>query len=300
MPTRYDRRSPLGADDQQGPLGQITAAMIAPLFQGVREGRVIDLGHEIAAGVPRMEPFMVPYTMSMFATAAKTQPMIEQHMGATNGAGAQLESVHMTMQTGTHIDALGHFALADELYNGYSAAEVTGDWGLGALGIEQCPPVITRGVVLDLARAGGDGDLGAGTPIRAADLEAAARSQGVTVRAGDAVLVNTGWGRHYMVDNETYVAGEPGLTADAARWLSGQGVAVVGADNMALEVLPFEKPDEAFPVHAHFLVEAGVYIIENIRLDEVCRDRLYEFLFIALPVKYAGATGSTLRPVAVV
>ena len=103
-----------------------------------------------------------------------------------------------------------------------------------------------------------------------------------------------------MVDNSTYTAGEPGLGEEAAEWLTDRRVAVVGADNMAVEVLPGEDPKRVFPVHQHFLVRSGVYIIENVRLSEISAAGRHEFLFIALPVKYAGATASTLRPVAIV
>ncbi len=115
-------------------------------------------------------------------------------MNITDGAGAFLERVEMTMHVGTHIDALGHFATDDEMYNGNSVTDCTGDWGLTKLGIEQCPPIVTRAVVIDVAGF-----------------------KGVEHLNGDAVLLRTGWAKHYMVDNETYVGPSPGLSEEGAR-----------------------------------------------------------------------------------
>lgn len=300
MMARHTRRSPFGENDQIGAMNYVKPDMLVSLCQGVKQGRIFDLGHEIEMGAPRIEPFMLPYTMNLWTSAEKTRKLMRDNMGATNEAGALLESIHMTMHTGTHIDALGHFTIADEMFNGFSAEESIGDWGLNKLGIEQCPPILARGIVLDVSRYKGMERLEAGTVVTPQDLEGTASAQQITLREGDVVLVHTGWGQLFMVDNATYVAGEPGLGEAAARWLTEQHIAVIGADNMAVEVMPGENPQRVFPVHQHFLVEAGVYMIENIRLAEVCHEEMYEFLFIALPVKYKGATASTLRPIAIV
>jgi kynurenine formamidase len=283
-----------------GALANIDKERVVGLFHGISEGTVYDLGQEIQTGAPRLDPFMVPYTISMFTSVDGTRRLLREHMGATNEPGALLESIHMTMHTGTHIDALGHFTIAAELYGGRDAASIVGDWGLTELGIEQCPPILARGVLLDVAAGRGVERMDAGDVIGSADLEAAAAAGGVLVERGDVVLINTGWGALYMTDNATYTAGEPGLGEEAAEWLTQRDIAVVGADNMAVEVLPGEDPQRVFPVHQHFLVRSGVHIIENLRLTELCASGMHEFLFIALPVKYTGATASTLRPIAIV
>src|SRR5262249_11210600 len=122
---------------------------------------------------------------------------------------------------------------------------------------------------------------------------------GVSLQPGDAVLLQTGWSRYFMVDNPKYVSAEPGLGEESARWLTAQHVAAIGADTMAGAVLPMENKREGFPVRQHLLVDQGVYMIENLRLDDPRKDGVYEFLFILLPVKYKGATASPVRPVAV-
>jgi kynurenine formamidase len=186
------------------------------------------------------------------------------------------------------------------MYGGYSADETVGDRGLANLGVEHIPPIITRGHCMDLSGLDGGDMLEAGRPITADDLKRWCDEKGVTPQEGDAVFVNTGWGKLFMVDNARYVAGEPGLEIGAARWLTEQGVVAIGADNMAVEVLPgTEHPQIMMPVHQHCLAEAGVYLIENIVLDELIADGIDSFCFVALPVKFKGATGCPLRPVAI-
>jgi kynurenine formamidase len=300
MEKRHSRRSPWGDHDQIGAMNYVTPAMLVRLFQSVQQGKIYDLGQVIQMGAPRIDPIQPPYVMSMWTTAEKTRKLAREQMQAINEAGALLERVEMTMHTGTHLDALGHFTIADEMYNGYSAEDSIGNWGLERLGIEQSPPMITRGVLLDIAGYRGVDHLDGGTVVTPADLEGAARKQKVSIQQGDAVLMHTGWSRYFMVDNQTYVSAEPGLGEEGARWLTDQHVAAIGADTMALEVMPMEDARKVFPVHQHLLVERGVYIIENLRLDDPRNEGLYEFLFILLPVKYKGATASPVRPVAVI
>ena len=178
------------------------------------------------------------------------------------------------MHVGTHIDALGHFSIGDRLYNGLNAAEIVTDWGLDKLGIEHAPPMIARGVLLDVAGLDGGRFLNPGRAVSPDELQRAADTAGVSIEAGDIVLIRTGWGRFFGTDNARYVAGEPGIDVAAARWLTSRDVVAIGCDNMAVEVLP--NPDRCLmmPVHQHVLAEAGVYLIENLALDEIASERL--------------------------
>ena len=133
-----------------------------------------------------------------------------------------------------------------------------------------------------------------------ADLEGVVHKQKVSIQPGDAVLLHTGWSKYFMTDNQKYVSTAPGLGEESAHWLTEQKVAAIGADNMTVEVVPMEDERKAFPVHQHLIVEKGVYMIENLRLDDPLKDGVYEFLFILLPVKFKGATASPVRPVAVI
>jgi kynurenine formamidase len=204
------------------------------------------------------------------------------------------------MHVGTHIDALGHFTIGDHMYGNNSADELVGDYGLHQLGVEHIPPIITRGVCIDVSGLDGGDHLTAGRVVSSEDLRNWCERSGVGIETGDAVFINTGWGRFFMADNAKYVAGEPGLDVDAAKWLTAQNVVIVGADNMAVEVLPSpDHPKSIMPVHQHCLVEAGVNLIENIVLDELVAEGITEFCFVVLPVKFKGATGSPVRPVAI-
>ncbi len=264
-----------------------------------REGRVIDLGQSVQADAPRIPPNQTPYVMSLSARSAATLKA-RRAMGVENEVGSNLERVGMTMHVGTHIDALGHFTIGDRMFGNRSAEEVVGDQGLAELGAEQIPPIVTRALVMDFSDLDGGAFLEAGRPIGVADLEAWCARTGLAPREADAVLLRTGWGRFYMTDNARYVAGEPGLDLPAARWLTERGVVAIGADTMAVEVLPGTgHPRILMPVHQHCLVEAGVHLIENLALDALARGPA-EVCFIAAAPKFTGATGAPLRPLALI
>lgn len=282
----------LGAGNRLGP--ETTLAALAM----VRQGRTVELGRTIEIGAPLIPPNQTPYLILSAATARNTMRH-RASMGATNEVGANLERVEMTMHVGTHIDALGHFTIGDRMYGGYSADETVGDRGLANLGAEHIPPIITRGLCIDVSGLDGGDHLEAGRPVTADDLRRWCDDAGAEPGPGDAVFVNTGWGRYFMTDNAKYVAGEPGLDTGAARWLTERGVVAIGADNMAVEVLPgTDHPRIMMPVHQHCLAEAGVYLIENLALDELIAAGASTFCLVALPVKFKGATGSPLRPIA--
>jgi kynurenine formamidase len=288
-----------GAADQIGAANFLTAEKRLAALALVREGRMYDVSHEIGMGAPFLVPNQTPFLMSMWATW-RDSIRRRRLLGATNDAGANVERIEMTAHVGTHIDALGHFSKGDRLYNGLAAADTVTDWGLQKLGIEQAPPMIARGVLLDVAGLDGGPHLAAGRVITPDDLARAADAAKVEIGVGDIVLIRTGWGQYFGVDNARYLAGEPGIDAPAARWLTAKGVVAIGCDNMAVEVLPNPDKTLSMPVHQHALAEAGVYLIENLVLDELARDRLATFCFILLATKFRGATGSPVRPVALV
>ena len=250
-------------------------------------------------GAPFMPPNQTPYIISSSATA-KNSMKIREKLGAKNKVGANLERIEMTTHVGTHIDSLGHFSIGEHLYGGHSIDESVGDWGLLQLGIENIPPIITRGLCLDLSKLDGRNCLEAGRPITSDDLKRAYDSQHLQPEKGDVVFINTGWGKYFMNDNAKYISGEPGLNEEAAKWLTKNDVVAIGADNMAVEVLPgTNHPDIMMPVHQHCLAEAGVHLIENLALSEISVRAISEFCLIMLPVKLKGATGCPIRPVAV-
>ncbi|HJS84704.1 MAG TPA: cyclase family protein [Acetobacteraceae bacterium] len=288
-----------GPADRIGAANLITPEKRLAALRLITEGRLFDLSHEISPAAPFMAPNQTPFLMSLWASWRDSIKR-RRGMGASNDAGANVERIEMTAHVGTHMDALGHFSIGNRLYNGLSAEETVTDWGLAELGIEQAPAMVTRGLLLDVAGLDGGAHLEPGRVVAPEDLARAADAASAAVEPGDIVLIRTGWGRYFGVDNTRYLKGEPGLDVPAARWLTERGVAAIGCDNMAVEVLPNPDPALSMPVHQHALAEAGVYLVENLALEALAASGMRAFCLVLLPIKFKGATGSPVRPVALV
>ena len=290
-----------GNGDQIGAAGHfLTPEKTLFALKKVKQGRIIDLSHTIEMGAPFMAPNQTPYIISSSATAKNSMKVREQ-MGAKNRVGANLERIEMTTHVGTHIDSLGHFSIGEHLYGGHTIEDSVGDWGLLNLGIENVPPIISRGICLDVSRLDGGDHLEAGRAVTTEDLKRAYDTAEINPQKGDIVCLNTGWGKYFMSNNEKYLAGEPGLDLNAAQWLTKQDTIAIGADNMAVEVLPgTNHPEIMMPVHQHCLAEAGVHLVENLSLSELIQNEVSEFCLIMLPIKLKGATGCPVRPIAVI
>jgi kynurenine formamidase len=289
-----------GRGDQLGAGHLLTPERTLAALGSVREGRILDLGHVVDAGAPRIAPNQTPYVM-VAASTAQGSIRRRRQLGATNDAGSNLERIELTAHVGTHIDALGHFTIGDRMHGGYSAAATVGDFGLLNLGIEHCPPFVTRGLLLDVSGHDGGDHLTAGRTVTVEDLERALERAGLQIAPGDVVCLHTGWGRFYAADTARYVAGEPGIGVEAARWLTARDIVAIAADTMAVEVLPSpDHPASILPVHQHCLAEAGVYLVENLATAALIEAAVSTFCFVLSPVKFRGATGSPVRPIAIV
>ena len=288
-----------GPTDQLGAGNLMTVEKRLAALASVKQGRVYDISHEIFMGAPYMAPNQTPFLMSIFGSWRDTIKR-RRKLGAVNDAGTNLERIEMTAHVGTHIDALGHFSKGDRLYNGYAAADVVTDWGLDQLGIEHAPPMITRGVLFDVAGVTGGAHMAPGQTVTPDHLKRAADAGRFSVASADVALIRTGWGRYYGVDNARYLEGEPGLDVAAAKWLIEQGVMAIGADNMAVEVLPNPDKRLMMPVHQFALAECGVYLIENLALEELSANRVHTGCLILLATKMRGATGAPVRPIVMV
>jgi kynurenine formamidase len=207
-------------------------------------------------------------------------------------------AISMYTHMGTHIDALNHFGLDGKIWNGFDAREHLGDRGWKKTGAEKIPPIIARGVLIDVAAAKSLPMLPDGYRVRRQDLVDALAKQGVTLRAGDVVLIRTGRMQKYE-DAAAYMKEPPGLSLDAARFLVEEGGAmVVGADNLSFETFPPERPGNYVPVHTYLLAQQGAYIIELANLEALARDRVYEFAFVGMSLKLRGGDAAPLRPIA--
>lgn len=233
---------------------------------------------------------------------------LEQDIGlldaSTNdvGYGFVSELVMGTTHTGTHIDALCHVTCGPESswHGGGSADDLLGDFGAREHDASRLEPIVARGVLLDIPRLLGLEALGPAQPVGASELERACRTQGIDVRDGDVVLVRTGQMRYWPDTDAMAAVDGAGVSLDGATWLSERRVCAVGADTVCLEVQPSGIAGDPQPVHLHLIRDHGIPIIEWVQCEEIARDRVFEFLFVALPLTIRGATGSMLRPIAIV
>jgi kynurenine formamidase len=280
-----------GADDELGALNLIGAREVLRAAGTVRRGQVIRLGQDLGPST------MVPHHRKE-PERFMTRDGGDYAAGARRPDGFQFaeDVVSFATHTGTHIDALSHVWCDDLLYNGFSAAGTRSTTGARRCGAEKLSPIVTRGVLLDVA-ALQPRPLGPGAAISAADLRAAAEG-GTHPEPGDVVLVRTGWLGRCAGDAGAYFAGEPGIDRGAAEWLAEAGVVAVGADNYAVEVQP-SSPGTTFPVHQLLLRNHGVPLIEGLVLDELAAERVPEFLFTAAALPVVGGTAGPVCPVAV-
>lgn len=287
VPRRY------GEDDVIGAANEITADKVTGAAALIRTGRRYALGQILDSTSPTQ---MWRYWKHSLLTD-RTTP--ERAFG-TNVQTFVEESVSGALHSGTHLDGLGHIGIGAYAYGGRPWTEVISAAGLLDLGIEQVPPLVSRGVLLDIAALRGVNCLGPDEVISAEDLEAAAGGAGLSVEPGDIVLLHTGWGRHWDGDGATYAASEPGLDLSGAKWLTARRVCVIGADNWAVERVPLTGEPEAFPVHQETITCNGVYLLENVRTAELAADGVTSFFCTIAPVRLRGASASMVGPVAVV
>ncbi|WP_306014759.1 cyclase family protein [Oceanicaulis sp. MMSF_3324] len=293
--------SPWGAEDQIGRLNLMTADSQAAILGRISGGAPYDLSVEYFIGMPSWQAAGDPhYRLWMTHTPHGTEvddPLgvghaMNTHVGYTGAA------VSMYTHTGTHIDALVHFGLNGEVWNGFSADEHLGDRGWRVGGAEALPPIVARGVLLDLPAFKGVDMLEDGYRITRADLVETAAAQGLTLEPSDVVLIRTGRMQVYE-DAQRYMQNPPGLGLDAARYLIEEaGAMVVGADNLSFEAFPSEDPDNYVPVHTYLLAEQGAPILELVNLEGLARDGVYQFAFVGGGLKLRGADAAPMRPLA--
>jgi kynurenine formamidase len=293
-------KSPWGPEDQKGALNRITPASRESILGRIDGSRVYDLSVDYFLGMPSFQAAGDPaYQIWMTHTPAGTVVDNLNGMGRRNNlcCGYSGDVILMYTHTGTHIDSLNHFGYGREIYNGFNADEHLGSrhWQKG--GSEQIVPIIARGVLLDIAASHGVECLPPSYGIAVEDCEAAAKKQGVAIQEGDVILLRTGRMR-YWPDGSKVFGNSPGVTIETARWITSNKCIVVGADNEAVERTPSNDVRNWLPGHCHFLTEAGVPQIECLNLEELSRDKVYEFGFIGAPIRLRGSTGSPLRPLA--
>ncbi len=263
---------------------------INALSDALKNASVFDLEQQRFIGAP-----IYPHHWPGFVYTLHRHHVDVPGQARTSASG----TVTMQEHSGTHIDALCHQALEMEMYGGIKVnSSNQTPRGFLDLGVETIEPIIRPAVLLDVARSKGVARLPKGYLITRQDLEDAAESQGIAIMKGSCVLIRTGWGATFS-DTDDYLSAA-GISADGALWLAEQGPFLCGADNVA-----FDYPDNvdielgSLPCHVVLIIQNGIYIVENLLLEELAAAECWEFTFVCLPLKMQGVTGSPVRPLAI-
>lgn len=296
-----------GAEDERGMLNLMTPEVVLEALRAPRTGRVYSLALPIQRhGVPYFDYRGAPTRLPL---RHQSDPAHFTAYGAPEDLGANEDILILASHNETHLDALSHVYDQRQMYNGFSVDTVSVEHGSTRLGVEKVGVIAGRAVLLDMVRhlgASADGDwLEGARGIGSAELAACAKAQGTEVRAGDVVLVRTGWIDKFLSWNVMGPAdfsgrefGQPGLDVSATEFLDAHDVAVVGADNSAIEVIGREG-DAFLGVHVELLVKRGIHLVEHLMLKQMADDRCYESFFVCAPLPVVGAAGSPVNPVAI-
>jgi kynurenine formamidase len=278
-----------GATDQRGAANHMKPETVLRAARLIRTGQVFELGRRLEASMP----LQATRTFELHTKRTTMNP-------ESNRRGSNEELVLAEIgQVGTQFDGFAHQTIGDSLYNCVKVDEVATRNGFTRMGIENIGALMTRGVLIDVAALKGVETLPDTYEITVADLQQALARQQLMLQPGDAVIVHTGWGRLWGRENGRYMKTNPGLGAATAEWIARQDPMLIGSDNAPINVTPSPDPQLSNPVHQIALVVNGVFLLENLRLDELAAQRAYEFALIVEPLKLVGGTGSTVAPIAV-
>ena len=285
-PSKWGKDDQLGAFNMNGPALTLEAAKL------IKTGKTYRLGIESNPSTPAFPP------RNLHVIVLAPNQLSGKSLG-TNKMTYADDIINGWVGVGSQIDGLGHAGIDQRYYNGVEGNDFIKPDGLTKYGTQQFPPVVTRGILIDMAKCAGKDILEVGYAYTKALIEACAKQQNTDIKRGDVVLFNSGWMNMITKDLVTYNKGEPGLGKGGAEYLAGLEVMAVGADTWGLEVLPVETADEAFPVHQILLPKNGIYILENMDTRELAKDQAYEFMFVLGAARLTGAVQMIINPVAI-
>jgi kynurenine formamidase len=292
--------SPYGPEDQLGALNKMTPESQAAILARVDGSRVYDLSIDYFVGMPSFQAAGDP-SYQIFMSHTPQGTVVDNLNGAGEAVNRHVcysgDVVMMYTHTGTHIDALNHFGVDGKIYNNFTADQHLGSRHWKKAGADTIPPIVARGVLLDIAALKGVECLPPSYAITIEDCEQALERANLQIEEGDAVMVRTGR-MAYWPDGSKVLGNPPGLSLEAARWITSLGILTIGADQECVEVGPSQHEDNWLPGHGHFLAEAGVPMIELVNLEELAREGVTEFCLMAAPIRLRGASGAPLRPLA--
>lgn len=276
----------LYTDPDAGALTGLTTAMVRDAADLVTEGKVYRLG--VVSGPETPVWGDRTYSMEIFDLGVNGPNKVTGHD----------DRVETHLGIGTQIDGLGHIGLDGVHYNGVANTDIMREDGLVRYGAENIPAIATRGVMIDMAAYRGVDVNEPMDSFSAADVQAAAEAQGVTVRAGDVVLIHTGW-LNRIDETDVFINEAPGINADAAAWLVEQGVVAVGSDSAGGETNAPDPEGRVLPVHAMLIAENGIYILETVDTRELAADGVHEFFFVLGAPRLKGSVQAIINPVAI-
>ncbi len=283
-------KSKWGATDQIGALNNITEENRLAAVKLVKRGKAIRMGIETNAKTPAFPP-------RTFSVTILTPGQEDGRSLGDTKTNYNDDIIMGWVGIGSQLDGLGHIGIDNVYYNCLRARDFVQPGGLTKYGIETVPAIATRAVILDMVALTGKDPVPEGTAFNRKEIEAAMQRQKVTIGKGDVVLFHTGWTKLIGKEDKRYSEGEPGLGIDGAQYLASLGIALVGADTWALEVIPFEDPKKIFHVHQILIPQHGIMILENIVSEEAIRDGVYEGLFTLGPARTTGAVQAIINPI---
>lgn len=292
------RDSPYGPDDEIGAANLLTPQLVKDAASLIKTGRTYHLGIIIDSQTPAYGSRTFHITILQSDQFGKI---------ASRGFGSNRlifnDDILMAwLGVGSQIDSLGHAGIGGTFYNGNNITDFARTDGLTKLGIQMIPPIVTRGVLLNMASYFGTDIVDASTPFNKEEITGAAQAQGVELRKGDVVIFHTGWLKLAVDTPEErtrFLTLNPGLGVSGAWYLARKGVVAVGADTVTMEVQPPENPDQVFKVHTILIPRFGIYILEVMNTEQLAQDGVSEFLFVLGAPRVRGASQMIINPIAI-
>ena len=281
-----------GAEDTLGSFNMLSPELTLKAAKLIKTGKTYRLGIETNKNTPAFPPrtfdirILFPNQYDGVAYGDNKFNYLDDIISGWVGVGSQL-------------DGLGHAATAGIFYNGLRAKDFAKADGVTKFGMEDLPPIVSRGVLLDMAACMGKDILPEGTPYTRDDIIACEKKQGTTIEKGDVVLFNSGWMKLLESDPERFGKAEPGVGISGAEYLVEKEVLAVGADTWAIEVIPAENAKILYRVHQILINFNGIYILENMDTRELAKDKAYEFMFVLGPARMTGTVQMIINPIAI-
>ena len=294
-----------GADDTLGSVNEITPEIILNAAKLIKVGKRYALGEVTSRTTPAAGTR--DHLLFVFSDGADG---LAAPLG-TNNFKYFDDYMFTHMGVGSQIDGLGHAAIGDYFYNGLTPKAFYHCTGLTKFGIEEIPPMVTRGVVLDMVgylknkgvgsvmNRGGVDMIKGGTTFTKADIQGALKRQGISLQTGDVVITHSGYMKMQELDPAMAISTWPGIGVEAAEYIASFNPVAVGGDTTGTEAHPPLTEGEFVPVHQELITKRGIYLLENLVTDELVRDEAWEFMFVLGQARFKGAVQMVINPVAI-